>query len=156
MWNNVRYQARAHLVIAFLLIGSAILVNLLAHSESGSPGETFYHTLTEPEVHNTGEIDWVDDLLKQLPPKTNIFLRVEGFAPGHDFLLSAFYYRAVFQRYPNRVFVSPTPVIVNRGRDLLSVADVPSAQWLEEQQVGAMVSLIREKDGKRRLKIDPL
>lgn len=77
---------------------------------------------------------------------SNVYLRFVGFradAWRDTQMVQEHYFKAVYGCVPERVFCAPSPVVINRGADLLRAqADfTPDAAYLHAHGIGALVTL---------------
>jgi hypothetical protein len=80
----------------------------------------------------------------------NLFLQFSGFdtaQPDQANYISLVYYRAVYTRYPQRIFIADTETIINNGRDIGTINFTPETRWLNDHAIHALVTFSRSKNG---------
>ncbi|MGD0139342.1 MAG: hypothetical protein ABSD28_10730 [Tepidisphaeraceae bacterium] len=87
---------------------------------------------------------WDGWLEQATAPGRGIFLKFDDFPESRAGYAQNVYFRAVYFLYPQRVLVSGPSATLNRGQDLLKNNSLPSDQWLLDQGVYSVMSIVMD------------
>lgn len=110
------------------------------------------NSIAARQEQTTAEICAMVDTVLTTPgiPSGNLFLHFSGFDTEQSDqanYISLVYYRAVYTRYPQRIFVADSETIINNGRDIGTITFTPDRQWFTAHAVQSMLTFKRAADG---------
>ena len=141
---------RYHILSVLIIISLVINLQMSFKSDSvfGLIKKVVVDKNITPVYFSTG----LDKFLKQAVPEGNIVLKFEGFGKlereSDADVPVLIYFRSVYWLYPRKVFAVAQDVVVNTGADLTQKPFNPDLQWMQENGVRKVVTLVRGPEGR--------
>jgi len=102
-------------------------------------------------------ITGIDNLIQQIKPSGNLFLKFEGFKSpdgqgwgSPEDAASIMYFRIAYLLYPYKVFTAPAGSKIVRGTEFLDLNFSPSDDWLRKMKITSILTFFRDEKGQIR------
>lgn len=147
-------------LVFLILILISLLINIFMSVSKDSVLMLCKTVLVDGDISKMYFSTGLDRFLEEAAPEGNMVLKFVGFGKlkreSDTDAPVLIYFRSVYRLYPRRVFAVAPDVVVNTGEDLTENPFNPDLNWMEENGVRKIITLVRDSQGRIYTRIKEL